>query len=54
MTMVAGQIVVGDGKLLTTNLPELIDIAKACVSDVFHRRVIWLSTHRAMNELQVE
>jgi len=54
MTMIAGQIVVDDCKLLTTNLSELIDIANACVSDVFYRRVIWLSSLRVVNELQRE
>ena len=54
MTTIAGQIVVDDGKLLTTNLRELIDIANACVSDVFHRRVIWLSSHIIVKQLQLE
>ena len=54
MTTMARQIVVDDGKLFTTNLRELIDIANAWVFDVFHRRMIWRSSLRVVNELQRE
>jgi len=52
MTMVAGQIVVDGGKLLTADLRELIDRANAAVPDLFRRRAAWLAEHRVVNELK--
>ena len=52
MTMVAGQIVVDGGQLLTADLHELIDRANAAVPDLFRRRQAWLSAHRVVNELK--
>ncbi|HSL45306.1 MAG TPA: amidohydrolase [Anaerolineales bacterium] len=51
MTMVAGKIVVEDGKLLTADLQELIRDMNAAVSDLFRRRAEWLATHESINEL---
>ena len=45
MTLAPEQIVVDYEKLLTTNLRDLIDIANGFMSDVFHRRMMWLSSH---------
>ena len=52
MTMVAGQIVVDGGELLTADLRELIDRANAAVPELFRRRAEWLSAHRVVNELK--
>lgn len=51
MTMVAGQIVVDGGKLLTADLHALIADANTAVPDLFHRRAEWLAAHKPVNEL---
>jgi len=51
MTMVAGQIVVDGGKLLTADLRALIDDANAAVPGLFRRRAEWLAAHKPVNEL---
>ena len=51
MTMVAGKIVVEDGKLLTADLQELIRDMNQAVPDLFRRRAEWLATHEPVNEL---
>jgi 5-methylthioadenosine/S-adenosylhomocysteine deaminase len=51
MTMVAGQIVVESGKLLTAELSQLIDDANKAVPDLFRRRAEWLSNHETVSEL---
>jgi 5-methylthioadenosine/S-adenosylhomocysteine deaminase len=51
MTMVAGKIVVEDGKLLTADLQELITDMNKAVPDLFRRRAEWLATHKSVNEL---
>jgi 5-methylthioadenosine/S-adenosylhomocysteine deaminase len=51
MTMVAGQVVVDGGELLTADLRELIGRANAAVPGLFQRRAQWLSAHRVVNEL---
>jgi 5-methylthioadenosine/S-adenosylhomocysteine deaminase len=51
MTMVAGKIVVEDGKLLTADLQELIRALNEAVPDLFRRRAEWLATHKPVNEL---
>jgi 5-methylthioadenosine/S-adenosylhomocysteine deaminase len=51
MTMVAGRIVVEDGKLLTAALQELIRDMNVAVPDLFRRRAEWLVTHETVNEL---
>ena len=52
MTMVAGQIVVENGNLLTADLQDLIDDANRVVPDLFRRRSDWLSKHDPINELE--
>jgi 5-methylthioadenosine/S-adenosylhomocysteine deaminase len=52
LTMVAGNIVVENGKLLTADLHELIADANAAVPDLFRRRAAWLATHQPVNALQ--
>lgn len=51
MTMVAGQIVVENGQLLTANLRSLIDDANAVVPDLFRRRADWLASHGSVSEV---
>lgn len=51
MTMVAGKIVVENGKLLTADLQELIRDMNEAVPDLFRRRAEWLATHESVNEL---
>jgi 5-methylthioadenosine/S-adenosylhomocysteine deaminase len=51
MTMVAGKIVVQDGKLLTADLQELIRDMNEAVPDLFRRRAEWLATHESVSEL---
>ena len=51
MTMVAGRIVVEDGKLLTADLQELIADMNEAVPDLFRRRAEWLAAHESVNEL---
>jgi 5-methylthioadenosine/S-adenosylhomocysteine deaminase len=53
MTMVAGQVMVDGGKLLTADLRALIDAANAAVPGLFQRRAAWLAEHGAIvNELE--
>lgn len=52
MTMVAGQIVVDQGKLLTADLHELIANANNAVPDLFRRRAAWLAAHKPSNALK--
>ncbi|MCI0553035.1 MAG: amidohydrolase [Anaerolineae bacterium] len=51
MTMVAGKIVVENGKLLTADLQDLIADMNNAVPDLFRRRAEWLATHQSVNEL---
>jgi 5-methylthioadenosine/S-adenosylhomocysteine deaminase len=51
MTMVAGKIVVENGKLITADLHELIQDMNEAVPDLFRRRAAWLATHESVNEL---
>jgi len=51
ITMVAGKIVVENGKLLTADLQELIADMNQAVPELFHRRAEWLATHESVNEL---
>jgi 5-methylthioadenosine/S-adenosylhomocysteine deaminase len=51
MTMVAGKIVVENGKLLTADLQQLITDMNTAVPDLFRRRADWLATHKSVNEL---
>jgi 5-methylthioadenosine/S-adenosylhomocysteine deaminase len=51
MTMVAGKMVVEDGKLLTADLQELIRDMNDAVPDLFRRRAQWLRAHESVNEL---
>lgn len=52
MTMVAGDIVVDRGELLTANLRQLINDANAAVPDLFRRRAEWLALHQSVNALE--
>jgi 5-methylthioadenosine/S-adenosylhomocysteine deaminase len=52
MTMVAGQIVVDDGVLLTADLRALIDNENDAVPDLFRRRAEWLAANKPVNELR--
>jgi 5-methylthioadenosine/S-adenosylhomocysteine deaminase len=52
MTMVAGKIVVQDGKLLTADLQELIAAMNRAVPDLFRRRREWLAVHQPINALE--
>ncbi len=51
MTMVAGKIVVENGKLLTADLQDLIRDMNEAVPDLFRRRAEWLASHKSVNEL---
>ena len=51
MTMVAGQVVVENGKLLTADMHELIADMNKAVPDLFRRRAEWLAGHESVNEL---
>lgn len=51
MTMVAGRILVENGKLLTADLQQLIRDMNKAVPDLFRRRAEWLATHQSVNEL---
>jgi 5-methylthioadenosine/S-adenosylhomocysteine deaminase len=51
MTMVAGKIVVENGKLLTADIHELIIDMNEAVPDLFRRRAEWLAKHESVNEL---
>ena len=52
MTMVAGQIVVDEGKLLTANIHELISNANYVVPDLFRRRAEWLAQNNPVDSLR--
>ena len=52
MTIVAGQVVVENGRLLTADLDTLMADANAAVPGLFRRRAAWLATHTARHELQ--
>ena len=54
MTMVAGNIVVDGGKLLTADLHELIANANKAVPDLFRRRAAWLAAHKSSNALKAK
>jgi 5-methylthioadenosine/S-adenosylhomocysteine deaminase len=51
MTMVAGKVVVENGKLLTADLHALIADMNEAVPDLFRRRAEWLARHESVNEL---
>ena len=51
MTMVAGQIVVDGGRLITADLRSLLDEENRAVPDLFRRRSEWLAAHTPVNEL---
>jgi 5-methylthioadenosine/S-adenosylhomocysteine deaminase len=51
LTMVAGKILVENGKLLTAELQELIRDMNEAVPELFRRRAEWLSAHESVNEL---
>jgi 5-methylthioadenosine/S-adenosylhomocysteine deaminase len=51
MTMVAGKVVVENGKLLTADMHELIADMNKAVPDLFRRRAEWLAGHESVNEL---
>ena len=51
MTMVAGNIVVDGGQLLTADIRQLIDEANTAVPPLFQRRAEWLASHKSVNEL---
>lgn len=46
LTMVAGEIVVRDGRLVNADLPELIERVRSLVPDLFDRRSAWLETQQ--------
>lgn len=53
MTMVNGEVVVKNGKLLHADLQDLIDQVNLAAPELFRRREQWLSRHgQAINELQ--
>lgn len=52
MTMVAGQVVVDEGRLLTAELRTLVNDANRAVPELFRRRAEWLAAHRPVNELE--
>jgi 5-methylthioadenosine/S-adenosylhomocysteine deaminase len=54
MTMVAGNIIVDEGKLLTGDLHELITNANNAVPNLFRRRAEWLATHKPINALETK
>lgn len=51
MTMVAGQILVDGGQLLSADLYDAIAEVNASVPDLFKRRAEWLAGHGAVNAL---
>lgn len=51
MTMVAGQVLVENGQLLTADLQKLIHDANIAVPGLFRRRAEWLAAHTSINEL---
>ena len=51
MTMVAGQVVVENGTLLTADMHELIADMNKAAPDLFRRRAEWLAGHESVNEL---
>ncbi|WP_137894304.1 amidohydrolase [Ramlibacter sp. 2FC] len=52
MTMVAGRIVVDEGRLLTGDIGTLIAEANDAVPGLFQRRDAWLQQHRSVNALR--
>lgn len=53
MTMVAGQVLVENGRLVRADLQTLIDQANQAASRLFERRDLWFSQQRqVINELQ--
>jgi 5-methylthioadenosine/S-adenosylhomocysteine deaminase len=54
MTMVAGRIVVDEGRLLTGDLAAVIAEANVAVPGLFQRREEWLQQHRSVNALRVK
>jgi 5-methylthioadenosine/S-adenosylhomocysteine deaminase len=54
MTMVGGNIVVDEGKLLTADLYELITNANNAVPNLFRRRAEWLASHKSVNALKAK
>jgi 5-methylthioadenosine/S-adenosylhomocysteine deaminase len=52
MSMVAGKVVVDEGKLLTADLHELIADVNKAVPDLFRRRAEWLAAHKPVNALE--
>ena len=52
MTMVAGRIVVDEGRLLTGDLAAVIAETNATVPELFKRREAWLQQHRSVNALR--
>ncbi len=53
MTMVAGRILVEDGRLLSGDLADAISQVNRAVPDLFRRRAAWLDQHGTVNALQV-
>ncbi len=51
MTMVAGKIIVEDGKLLTADLQQIIQDANRVVPGLFQRRAEWLALHGSKSEI---
>jgi 5-methylthioadenosine/S-adenosylhomocysteine deaminase len=54
MTMVAGRIVVDEGRLLTGDLAAVISEANIAVPGLFERRDEWLQQHRSVNALRAK
>ena len=52
MTMVAGRIVVDDGRLLSGDLAAFIAETNAALPGLFQRREAWLQQHRSVNALR--
>lgn len=52
MTMVAGKVVVADGKLLSGDLQGLIKDANQVAPALFARRAEWLARHKPINALE--
>jgi 5-methylthioadenosine/S-adenosylhomocysteine deaminase len=54
LTMVAGQILVDQGRLVTANMRDLIDDANDAAPDLFKRRADWLAGHVAIDALRTQ
>ncbi len=52
MTMVAGRIVVDEGRLLSGDLAAFIAETNTAVPGLFQRREAWLQQHRSVNALR--